>query len=61
MAEFKAAILHGKKLIEKHPELASIAVVPGNDKQTAEAYEKAFAKIEAEKKISMEEADEVND
>jgi tetratricopeptide (TPR) repeat protein len=45
VAEFNAAILHGKKLVEKHPELLTITPVKGDDKKTAESYKEAFEKI----------------
>jgi tetratricopeptide (TPR) repeat protein len=45
VAEFNAAILHSKKLVEKHPELLAITPVGGDDKKTAESYLEAFEKF----------------
>lgn len=62
IAEFKAAILHGKKLTEKHPELLAVAVVAGDDRLTAEAYQRAFQKVDIDNTISSEpEGDAVPD
>ena len=55
VAEFNAAILHSKKLVEKHPELLAITSVEGDDKKTAESYKEAF------EKINMDTTDEVSD
>lgn len=49
--EFKAAILHGKKLAERHPEV--LTIVPGNSRQTAEAYQKVFVKIETDSSFAI--------
>ena len=48
VAEFKAAVLHGKKLAEKYPEVLAIAPVSGDSRKTAEAYQNVFVKIEAD-------------
>ncbi|HOE43579.1 MAG TPA: tetratricopeptide repeat protein, partial [Rhodoferax sp.] len=45
VAEFKAAILHGEKLAENHPEVLTIVPSPGDSRKTAQAYQKVFAKI----------------
>ena len=54
VVEFNAAILHGKKIVEKHPELLAITPVEGDDKKTAESYKEAF------EKISMDTTEEVS-
>ena len=47
IAEFQAAILHSKRLVEMYPDLMAVQSVTGNDdRKIAEAYQEAFAKID---------------
>jgi tetratricopeptide (TPR) repeat protein len=48
VVEYKAAVLNSMNLVEKHPELAAITAVPGDDKATAKLYRDAFEKADAE-------------
>jgi tetratricopeptide (TPR) repeat protein len=45
-AEFKATVLHSKRLVEKHPELAEIELDANNPRATVDAYAQGFARIE---------------
>ena len=54
VAEFQAAILHSKRLVETHPDLLTIQSIDGNDRITAEAYERAFAQIDIDSMITLE-------
>jgi superkiller protein 3 len=45
-AEFRAAVLHSKRLVEKHPELKEIKLNPDEPRAAAEAYAQAFAQID---------------
>lgn len=54
VAEFQAAVLHSKGLVEIHPELLTIQSVDGNDRATAEAYHRAFAQIDIDSMIILE-------
>ena len=48
IAQYRAAILKGKKLLEKYPELSKIEIVEGDDNKTANAFKAAFDKIKNE-------------
>ena len=54
VAEYKAALIHGKKLVEKYPELLDVAKTPGDDKVVAAAYGVAFSKINFDLNLSIE-------
>jgi tetratricopeptide (TPR) repeat protein len=54
VAEFEAAVLHSKNLVEKHPELTAVQRVAGNDQKTAEAYQLCFAKVDVDSAIDLE-------
>ena len=59
LAEYKAALIHGKKLIEKHPELLEVAKTAGSDDQAAAtAYHSVFATIGFELGQSSDNEDE---
>jgi len=45
LSHFKAAVLKGTKLLEKHPELSDIEELEGSDKEIANAYKKVFDSI----------------
>lgn len=54
IAEFQAAILHGKRVVEAYPDLLAVQPVAGDDRMTAEAYQRAFAQVDFESLIDRE-------
>ena len=54
VAEFQAAVLHSKRLVETHPDLLTIQSIDGNDQITAEAYQRAFAQIDIDSMMTIE-------
>lgn len=54
VAEFQAAVLHSKRLVETHPDLLTVQSIDGNDRTTAEAYQSAFAQIDIDRMIALE-------
>lgn len=54
VAEFQAAVLHSKPLVEIHPELLTIQPIDGDDRVTAEAYQRAFAQIDIDSMLTLE-------
>lgn len=54
LAEYGAAILHGKDLTEKYPELAAIQQQGGEPRAMAEAFEQAFETINLDQQLASE-------
>lgn len=56
VAEYRAAVLHSKKLVENYPDFLKIHAIDNEDNQAvAQAYRNAFAKIDIESMITREE------
>ncbi len=58
VAEYRAAVLHSKKLVENYPDFLKIQAIDHEDNQAqavAQAYKNAFAKIDIESMITREE------
>ena len=56
VAEYRAAVLHSKKLVENYPDFLKIQAINHEDNQAvAQAYRNAFAKIDIESMITREE------
>ncbi len=61
VAEFQAAVLHSKRLVEMHPDLLTIQSIDGNDRTTAEAYQSAFAQIDIDSMMTTDFSSEEGD
>jgi hypothetical protein len=54
LAEYKAAVLHSKRLLKDHPEAREIEVKSNNARAAAEAYAQVFEQIGAKGDVGTE-------